>query len=252
MKKILRRQFITIITFITIINFITSPSLSAQTRTASPSASPSASVKPTKSASPSGNVVDREIQNLKEKIATKVAELRKKNLKAVAGVIEESSKDTLTIKSVDGEEYTVTLDDSLTKIFQIAGAAKKELKASDLKKDGYAIVSGPVSDKTVTANYVYLDEQYIVKTGKVTEVDKEENIVKTLTSDKDNYTLDIEVASKMQMLDSKTLEIANTTFSKLREGDTIHFIVKKTGKEKEVNRYSAERILVIPQEYFIK
>lgn len=252
MKRILRGQFIRIIIFITIINFISLPSLSAQTRAVSRSASPSTTVIPTKSASPSSSLVNREIQNLKEKIATKVAELRKKNLKAVAGVIEESSKDTFKIKSVNGEEYTVSLDDSLTKIFQIAGAVKKEIKVSDLKKESYAIISGPVTDKTVTANYVYLDEQYLVKTGKVTEVDKEENIVKTLTSDKDNYTLDIEITTKIQMLDSKTLEVAATTFSKIKEGDTIHFIVKKTGKEKELNRYSTERILVIPQEYFIK
>jgi hypothetical protein len=41
-------------------------------------------------------------------------------------------------------------------------------------------------------------------------------------------------------------------FSKIKEGDTVHFVVKKTGEEKELNRYSAQKILVIPQEFFIK
>ncbi len=39
--------------------------------------------------------------------------------------------------------------------------------------------------------------------------------------------------------------------SKIKEGDTIHYVLKKTGKEREANRYSALRVMVIPQEYFI-
>ena len=37
----------------------------------------------------------------------------------------------------------------------------------------------------------------------------------------------------------------------IKEGDTIHFVVKKTGTEKN-NTYTAVKILIIPQEYFMK
>ena len=40
-------------------------------------------------------------------------------------------------------------------------------------------------------------------------------------------------------------------FSKIKEGDSVHFVFKISGDEKN-NEYSADKILVIPQEYFIK
>ncbi len=216
-------------------------------QTVSPTTTPAV-----KSASSAAVIVDKEIQNFKDKIATKVAELRKKNLKAIAGTITSTAVSSFTIKSNDEIEYTIKVDDTLTKMYVITVGSKKEIKFSDLKKGMYVIASGPLSDKTVSANVIYEDEQYLVKTGKVTEVNTDNNYVKVLTSDKDTYKLDIEVSSKLQILDSKTSEVGTMRFSKIKEGDTIHFTVKKTGTEKEVNRYPALKILIIPQEYFIK
>lgn len=91
-----------------------------------------------------------------------------------------------------------------------------------------------------------------MKSGKITEVNKDDYYIKVITSTKDTITLDIENATSMTMMDIKSLEAAKVGFSKLKEGDTIHFTVKRTGDEKEQNRYSAERLLIIPQEYFLK
>jgi hypothetical protein len=210
------------------------------------------SVAPTKAASGAASLIDKEIQNLKEKIATKVAELRKKNLKAIAGVVQENSNGVIKIKTINDDDYSVKIDDTLTKIYQIAGASKKELKVSDLKKKAYIIVTGPVSDKDISANFIYQDEQYLVKTGKITEINKEDEYIKVLSTEKDNYTLDVDLTTRIQLIDSKTLSVDTVKLAKLKEGDTIHFVVKKTGNEKEVNRYAADRLLVVPQEYFIK
>src|SRR3990167_10542031 len=54
----------------------------AQTNTVSPSEIFS---------SPTKSIEDKEIQTLKEKIATKVAELREKNSKAISGIVQEIS-----------------------------------------------------------------------------------------------------------------------------------------------------------------
>lgn len=214
-------------------------------QTVSPSVKPSVTISPT-------TAVGKEIQNLKDKIATKVAELRKKNLKAVAGSITETATGSVKIKTNNDEDYTIKSDDALTKTYVIIGISKKEVKFTDLKKGAYIIASGPLADKVVSANVIYQDEQYLVKAGKITEINKDEFFVKILTSDKDTYTLDIEISTKIQMLDSKTVEVATSGFSKMKEGDTIHFMVKKPGDKKNVNRYPALKILIIPQEYFIK
>jgi len=205
-----------------------------------PPASPSAATKE-----------DREISDLKERLADKVAQLRKKDQKAFSGFA--TVKDgTITLIN-DDSTVTVKIDDSLTKLYQVVGAAKKEIKPDAIKTGSYIIVTGPLVDKTVNANYIYVDEAFIVQQGKVTEINKSDYYVKVMSADKLEYTLDIESSTRLNMLNIKTLEIETTGFSKIKEGDTIHFSAKKDEtKESAALRFAAQKILVIPQEYFMK
>lgn len=193
---------------------------------------------------------DKDIENLKEKIANRVAELRK-DQKAVSGTVEGVTGNEIKLQTKDHIDYKVTVDDALTKIYQIPTGIKKEIKLTDIKKGAYIIVSGPLIDKTIAANVVYEDDRYEVKSGKITQVDKVGFIVDVVTTEKDEYTLDVETFTRTQMVDAKTLELQTVGFTKLKEGDSIHFVIKKTGTEKE-NRFAAQKILIIPQEYFIK
>ena len=222
----------------------------AQTNTVSPSEIFS---------SPTKSIEDKEIQTLKEKIATKVAELREKNSKAISGIVQEinSAKTVIKVKTWREEYFEVKVDPDLTKFYQISGNQKKEVKSVAVKKGSYIIVTGLIKDKSVEANFIYLDELFIVGLGKVTEVNKEDFFISAITTDKENYTLDVESFTKQQMLNIKSLNIENVGFSKIKEGDTIHFVIKKTESNlaitaKELNRFSTQKILIIPQEYFIK
>ena len=195
-------------------------------------------------------VVDKDIQQLKDKIANKVSEIRKKNNKAISGFVLSNDGNKMRINN-NGEENQVKFDDTLTKYFKITGAQKKEIKADDIAKNDYAIVSGVVADNIITANVVLIDENFLVDSGKITEINKDNYNVKVLTSDKNTYSLDFETNTKQFMVNIKTLDLERVGFSKVKEGDTVHFVVKKTGEEKN-NNYSAIKILIIPQEYFIK
>jgi len=209
----------------------------AQTPSASASSSPTV-------------VVDKNIQQLKDKIANKVSEIRKKNNKAISGFVLSNDGNKMIINN-NGEENQVKFDDTLTKYFKITGAQKKEIKANDVKKNDYAIVSGVMADNIITANVVLIDENFLVDSGKIIEVNKDSFNIKVSTSDKTIYSLDVETNTKQFMLNIKLLEMEKVGFSKIKEGDTVHFVVKKTGEEKN-NNYSAIKILIIPQEYFIK
>lgn len=198
------------------------------------------------------SIDEKEINTLKEKIATKVAELREKNNKAVGGIVTAVSTGVLKIKESEENNYEIKIDDALTKTYQIVNNQKKEIKIQDIKKGDYIIVTGDLNEKTITANFIYMDELYIVNSGSVSEVNKEDYYIKVLTADKETFTLDIETFTKQQMLNIKTLEPESVGFSKVKEGDTLHFVVKKTGNEREVNRFAAQKIFIIPQEYFIK
>ncbi len=211
----------------------------------------------TTASSSSTVAVDNDIQQLKDKVANKVLEIRKKNNKAVSGFVVSNDGNNMKINNND-EENQVKFDDALTKFFKITGIQKKEIKADDIKKNNYAIVSGVVADNIITANVVLIDENFLVDSGKITEINKENYSIKVSTSDKNTYDLDIQTSTKQYMVNIKTLLEETIGFSKLKEGDTVHFVVKRTENplrqlaDGEDNNYSAIKILIIPQEYFIK
>lgn len=221
---------------------IFSGNIYAQTMTPSPTQS---LITPTKSPQ------EIDTETLKEKVASKVAELREKNNKAVSGYISEKTDSQVKIKREGNEEYVVRIDKDLTKFYQIAGIQKKEVDYAAFKKDSYILVEGVINEKEVDANALYLDEEFFVASGTVTEVNNDEFYIRVAGNDKENYTLDVETFTKEDMVNIKTLALEKIGFSKIKEGDTIHFIAKQSLK-KEPNRFPAQRILIIPQEYFIK
>ncbi|MDH7476390.1 MAG: hypothetical protein QHH09_02880 [Microgenomates group bacterium] len=196
--------------------------------------------------------IEKDVEVFKEKIATKVAELVKEEKKAFAGRIISFKDNFIEIKKDENTTYSIKIDTTLTKIYQITGQGKKEITLDDLNKDDYIIVTGPLIDKTVNANYIYVDEQFTVLAGKIIETNTEDYSIKVSTLAKEDYILDIETSTKMNMINVKTLEIEKTGFSKLKNNDRVVFVIKKGAKKEEKNRFSASKILVIPQEYFLK
>ncbi len=200
---------------------------------------------PTASASPT-IAVSKDIINLKEKVADAV---KKEDNKAVAGFVENKNKNTIKIMTDDGTEYAIKLDDTLTKYFQIIGNSKKEITSDDIGSNDYIIVSGVINDKSVTANSIFIDKNYLTFAGRVSNVDKDNYTVTVITNAKEEITLDIEDSTKQYILNIKTNAIEISGFSKIKEGDTIHFVVLKTSADKK-DRYSAVKTFIIPQEYF--
>ena len=223
----------------------------AQTKKPTPTkeSTSSASLSPTK-AKTSPTSVESDVKKLREKVAAKVSELKKKNYKPFAGEITKLSDSTLSISTNQGD-VEVKIDSTLTTIYQISGTSKKEISTSDLEKGNYIIVTGPVLDKTVTANLIFVDEPYVVGSGKIIEVDTENFFVKVVTDDKSTYTFDIEKNTTEELLNIKTLKPEKIGFSKLKEGDMLHFVANKS-KEKKSTRFTALKLLVVPQEYFNK
>ncbi|MBI2641129.1 hypothetical protein HYW87_00855 [Candidatus Roizmanbacteria bacterium] len=101
-------------------------------------ASPSATVL---EPSPTASEEQKEIDTLKEKIATKVEELRKGNDRAIGGSIKTKDATKKILKIVDDkeEEFEIKIDVDLTKLYQISGTVSKEITFDSLKKDLYVI-----------------------------------------------------------------------------------------------------------------
>jgi len=193
---------------------------------------------------------EKEVEILKEKIASKVAELRQENKQVISGKIVAIKQGEIEIVNNNNEKKIVSIDDLLTKYYSINLNQKREINFSDLKKDDYIVVSGIINDKGINADMIFVDEKYIVDFGKIMEINKEEYWLKVVTSTNETISLDIETFTKQWLLNIKSLELEKTGFSKIKEGDTIHFVVRD--KKNENNRFSAQKIVIIPQEYFLK
>jgi hypothetical protein len=203
------------------------------------------------SASPTGEASDTAIEKLKEKVANKVTEIRRKNNKAVAGTVIAKNTGSLKIITNEEVEYEIKLDDALTKYFQILGTKKQEIKTEDIEINDYAIITGVLADNSITANTVFIDERFLVMSGKISQVDKENFTLTIVTTAKEEIDLDVENTTKQSMVNIKTHEAEPSGFTKIKEGDTIHLVVSRPLNSKEGN-YTAKKILIIPQEYFLK
>lgn len=192
-----------------------------------------------------------EIQNFKEKLASKVAELQKKEDKALSGFLILKKDKSLTIETTDNEQFSVELDDLLTKYFQVNVSVLKEITLDDFEVDNFIIITGPISGKVITANNVYKDENYTSASGIVSDTGQGDFALKVVTLENETLTIDIETATKRKILNIKTLKLEDVGFSKIKTGDVIHFFYKKISNKDE-KKYSATKILVIPQEYFSK
>lgn len=200
----------------------------------------------------SSSGISKEVEKLKTNLINKVAQIQKKELRVVSGKITEITKNSLEILSDDATVYTVSLDDVVTKYYSLAAGSQKDLEKSNLEKNDYIIVAGIVNDTKVTANTIYVDSHVLVGVGSITTADKNDFSINITSSDREKYTADVETGTKILLLDSKTLALETAGFSKIKEGDSVHYILKVTGEEKVKNRYSAQKLLIIPQELFMK
>lgn len=241
--------FSTIITFIIIgsINpsyiYAATPTIS-QEKTSTPSALPSQAT--------SEGIIERSVQLLKDKIATKVAELNKTTQKITTGYVDNITQNSFTISTKDQKNtLNVTIDESLTKLYSLREKTQKEIALKEIKKNDFVLVEGPQIEDTVTANSIYLSQRSVVKFGRIIEVKKEEYTIKLETDEKDVYTLDIESFTRQLMLDDKKGTIVRTGFANLKEGDNAYFSFTLSGKDMPT-RASTVTLLIIPHTIFQK
>jgi len=192
------------------------------------------------------------VQELKDKVAEKVEELKDQKKQAVSGVVQEMTDGAISILNSDSEKVEVEVDDTLTSFYEVVGSKIKEITLDDISKGEYIFITGPEIGETVTANAVYKDTQYLVMSGKITEVNKDDFTIKIVTVDKSNYVLDIEKRTDQNLLDIKTLETDSIGFSKIKEGDAIHVVVEGDPEKPDQTRFTAIKFLIIPNEYFLQ
>ncbi|QQS43839.1 hypothetical protein IPM65_06930 [Candidatus Roizmanbacteria bacterium] len=72
---------------------------------------------------PSGSLTE-EVDKLKEKVAEKVEQL-KETEKAVSGIVAEIDNNDWTLTDSDGKQISISIDDTLTDFYDIAGTKRR-------------------------------------------------------------------------------------------------------------------------------
>ena len=187
--------------------------------------------------SPTPNKVD----DLKERIATKVAELRQTQQIALAGTVSDLSVSTLSIET-QTKEVKFELTDDIG-VAQIVRGQRTELDIDDVDEGDFVVVFGD-HDTTldvVSAKFIFIQLVPPVRlSGTVTEVDRDENTFTVMASGDRSVVVDFERTTLMNVW-TKEGGISRGGFSRITVSDSVH--VLGTPVPRQENRLSATRIL---------
>ncbi|OGG23715.1 hypothetical protein A3A79_00715 [Candidatus Gottesmanbacteria bacterium RIFCSPLOWO2_01_FULL_43_11b] len=183
---------------------------------------------------------DKQIEDLKDRIATKVAELSQTQRSAIFGKVKAVSLSTATIET-QTKDIKIELTDDIT-IFQNIKGKRTELSIEDLAKDDVVTVFGE-HDATLDllkAKVIFIQGVLPIRTtGIVTDINKTNFTLTVKPPQGADITVDIEKFTKTTIWDGE--DVAKGGFSKIVVGDTVH--VTGTPVAKTENRISADRIL---------
>lgn len=207
---------------------------------------PSVALGATPSASPTPAKNDNQVKidTLKERLATKVAELRKSSPKAVYGSVTQVSVSTLTVDTAQ-KAMKIELNDDIV-VYQILKGKRTKLAVDDVAKNDVVTIFGDYDETLdiLIAKYIFIEATTTPKRihGFVSSVDKKTNTFVLKGIDNANYTIDVESTTKTQEW-SKEAGLVKSGFSKLAVGNFVS--VWGTEDSKIPDQYEAIRILIV-------
>ncbi len=204
-------------------------------------------------ATPSATPTDataKQINDLKDRLATRVAQLRQVQRRAIFGTVKSVSVSTITVSTATKDIKIELIDE--VKVIQYLNPGptgvkgqRTKLTTNDIAKGDQVVVFGDY-DATVDilkSNVIIIQNTIPKRTaGTVSAIDKTEFTITVNAIDGQSYIVDIETTTKTFVWDA-TGGVQKGKFGKLTVGDVV-FVVGPTPAKKG-NRFSAERILDI-------
>ena len=187
--------------------------------------------------------IKEKINDLKERLATRVAELRAQNKRSFYGVIKEKSETSMVLLYRD-EEIPVAVDDE-TSYFSINAAGKQSeatLDSFELGETATVFGQLDLDNKTVIASYLYEQQLSLIDHGAVTEVDEDDGSF-TIKSSSGSITLDYEINTRCTVIEDD--EKTRCGLTSITVGDQVFLRIDPDAKD--LSRATALRILLVPQ-----
>lgn len=224
---------------------ITVPQICAQSikpKTSTVSATPAKNAQASASATPAEIIKKlKQIEILKEKIATKVAEIREKERGAVAGQVSKINQSSIILTTSKGN-HTISFSED-TIFYTFTDSTRQDINIKKLKEGDTVTVLGYFNqDKSViSAKYIYLEKTLLHIVGKIVDIDKS-NYTITVKAKEGDKVIDIETSTRT-FLYQKGKGWQKGGFSKLKLGDKTHTIVLTNPKD--TSKVTAARLYLI-------
>lgn len=222
-----------IISYLIIFTFLSISQASAVTPTPTPSPKPTS-----ESAS---KKLSEQINDLKEKIASRVAQLKLVEKRGILGTIKEFGNTQITITDQNSTERIIDVDE-ITKFS--SSSDKESFGISDLKSGMKISVIGLYNkdSQRLLARFINSYTVPLFLSGMIENVDKDSYTVTLAMEDGRSYLVDIENLTKTTIYATADAEKAG--FSRIEKGQRS--IVIGYADKKEANRMVATRILLFP------
>lgn len=181
----------------------------------------------------------KQIRDLKEKIATKVTQIRQTSQGAVYGQVKEVSLTNLTLTSLKGDiQFTLNSDVS---VYSLTDTGRKESSLAKITKGLSISVFGIYDEgkKNLDPRYIYIQNLPLLIIGKIADIDKT-NYTIVVKENQTTTIVDIEKYTKSYKFDASSNKWTPIGFSKLMVGDFAHIIAIKD--EKAEDRVHAQKI----------
>lgn len=209
------------------------PSVMVFAATATPSATPKIST---------ASATTKKIEDLKDRLATKVAELRQTSRRALYGTVKSTSITSFVVETKTKDVKIEMLDE--IKVIQYLKGKRTSLTTDDIAKGDLVTIFGE-HDTTLDllkANIVFIQSADPARvSGVVTARDDQEFTLTMTTPQNQSYIIDIEKVTKTFAWDRTKKEIVKSGFTKIAVGATVHIVGFPVPKKE--NRISADRIL---------
>lgn len=188
------------------------------------------------------SATNKKIEDLKDRLATKVAELRQTSRKAIFGTVKSTSLTSFVVETKT-KDIKIELTDEL-KVIQYLKGKRTTLTAEDIAKgDTVAVFGGYDTTLDLLKAAVVLIQSASPErvSGKVTARDEKAFTLTIATPQSQTYTIDIEKSTKTLAWDREKKELVKSGFSKIATGSAVHVV--GTPVLKQERRISATRIL---------
>lgn len=184
----------------------------------------------------------QKIEDLKDRLATKVAELRQTSRRGIFGTVKSASITSFVVETQTKDVKIERTDDLV--VIQYLTGKRTVLSPDDIEKGDTVSVFGAYDatlDLLKAAVVLIQGPMPQRVNGTVTARDEKAFTLTLKTAQGQEYTIDVERTTKTTAWDREKKEIIKSGFSKIATGSAIH--VLGTPVPKQERRVSATRIL---------